>query len=159
MRKGPKPRINVCGHPERKHCGRGMCTECYQRFRCKTEPEFLERRAEYQRKYRQDQAFRIKEYAKKRVYNTQHREQNRESNRRRRYGLTAAQQKEMLAARPACEICNRLFGPALEPCIDHDHGSGRVRGVLCHTCNLGIGCLNDSLETLLSAAIYLERCA
>ena len=40
--------------------------------------------------------------------------------------------------------------------IDHDHVSGRVRGLLCKHCNVGIGMLKDSEEVLLSAVEYLR---
>lgn len=41
--------------------------------------------------------------------------------------------------------------------IDHDHLSGKIRGLLCYDCNLGLGRFKDSIERLLSAALYLER--
>lgn len=40
--------------------------------------------------------------------------------------------------------------------IDHDHLTGKVRGILCRSCNRGIGYLNDSPERLQKAATYLE---
>ena len=67
--------------------------------------------------------------------------------RARRYGLTAQQLETLLALRPGCWICGKLPPPPLHRrYIDHDHKTGRVRGVLCFTCNyrlLGKGALND----------------
>jgi len=40
--------------------------------------------------------------------------------------------------------------------IDHNHKSGKVRGLLCNSCNSGIGLLKDSPEILLSALEYLK---
>ena len=40
---------------------------------------------------------------------------------------------------------------------DHCHTSGKIRGLLCATCNLGIGCFKDSVTILKSAVEYLER--
>lgn len=40
--------------------------------------------------------------------------------------------------------------------IDHHHGSGRVRGLLCKHCNIGIGMLKDSPEICIAAANYLS---
>lgn len=41
--------------------------------------------------------------------------------------------------------------------VDHDHKTGKVRGILCHQCNLGIGLLGDCPLTLVDAAEYLAR--
>jgi len=40
---------------------------------------------------------------------------------------------------------------------DHDHETGVVRGRLCHSCNVGIGMLGDTIEGLESAIRYLQR--
>lgn len=42
-------------------------------------------------------------------------------------------------------------------CVDHDHTTGKVRGLLCHGCNVGIGLMRDSTENLRRAAAYLDR--
>lgn len=69
----------------------------------------------------------------------------------RLYGLTWEQATE-LRARTHCEIC----GSEARLDIDHDHETGRVRGVLCRRCNLGLGFLeNDNFLT--KAVAYLAR--
>lgn len=40
--------------------------------------------------------------------------------------------------------------------IDHDHETGKVRGLLCNNCNRAIGLLGDSVSTLLDAVEYLR---
>lgn len=40
--------------------------------------------------------------------------------------------------------------------VDHCHTSGKVRGLLCHNCNRGLGLLKDSIKNLESAKDYLE---
>lgn len=42
-------------------------------------------------------------------------------------------------------------------CADHDHNSGLPRGILCGSCNIGIGNLKDSIELLKKALEYLEK--
>ena len=42
-------------------------------------------------------------------------------------------------------------------CIDHDHKTGKIRGLLCDNCNKGLGCFKDSLESLDLASKYLKN--
>lgn len=39
--------------------------------------------------------------------------------------------------------------------IDHDHKTGKLRGLLCDRCNRGLGYLSDSVVLLLRAICYL----
>lgn len=41
--------------------------------------------------------------------------------------------------------------------VDHDHNTGLVRGLLCDTCNRGIGYLKEEVEILRNAIKYLEK--
>ena len=40
--------------------------------------------------------------------------------------------------------------------VDHCHKNGKVRGLLCRSCNLGIGQLRDDIEVLSNAITYLQ---
>lgn len=71
--------------------------------------------------------------------------------RARRYGLTISDLR-LVDTEDACAVCG---GPA--EVVDHDHVTGRVRGVLCNRCNRGIGLLGDSAPALMLAALYLVR--
>lgn len=73
------------------------------------------------------------------------------------YGLTSVELDDMrLAAAGACTICGKKYGNR-NLYIDHDHATGRVRGLLCRECNLGLAMFTDSPEKLRAAAVYLER--
>jgi len=78
----------------------------------------------------------------------------------RRYGLTGAQYAAEVAKRGGrCDICGRVpeskskIGQRLH--VDHDHVTGKVRGLLCLSCNMRAGILEGKLvqETL----DYLQR--
>jgi len=51
-----------------------------------------------------------------------------------------------------CLICNRKK----KLNVDHCHKTGKVRGLLCHLCNIGLGVFKDSPANLRNAAKYLE---
>lgn len=53
-----------------------------------------------------------------------------------------------------CLICRRKTKKLF---IDHCHETGKVRGLLCPTCNTGLGMLNDNLGNLNRAVEYLEK--
>lgn len=70
------------------------------------------------------------------------------------YGISLGQFIGMAVAQEAkCVIC-RGQGKLV---VDHCHTTGRVRGLLCRKCNLGIGHLKDSPEMLQRALAYLEK--
>lgn len=56
-----------------------------------------------------------------------------------------------------CAICSKplTVGRKNGPQVDHDHSSRDVRGILCGSCNYGLGCFGDSPERLESALNYL----
>jgi len=71
-------------------------------------------------------------------------------------GFTQADYDKMLAEQNgACKICECRQEKCLD--IDHDHKTGRVRGLLCHNCNLMLGNAHDDPETLAKAIKYLAR--
>jgi hypothetical protein len=77
------------------------------------------------------------------------------SHRRRIYGLNEEEYNNMiLSQNNLCAICNKPSNKTLH--IDHDHVTGRVRGLLCSNCNLGIGLLEEDLVVLNRAIEYLS---
>lgn len=47
-------------------------------------------------------------------------------------------------------------GKVKELSVDHDHVTGKIRGLLCHKCNVKLGHIED-IEFVLKAKIYLEK--
>ena len=75
----------------------------------------------------------------------------------RKYGLTKNQVDDMLQNQNnKCEICKKEFGENNRYCVDHDHNTGKVRGILCHPCNVSLGLIKDSIKTAQSMAKYLK---
>ncbi|MFG1604389.1 endonuclease VII domain-containing protein [Actinoplanes sp. NPDC049265] len=78
---------------------------------------------------------------------------NREYHLRRRYGIGQAEFDVMLAGQGGlCAIC----GAGDPQHVDHDHRTGRVRGILCFNCNGGLGQFRDNPVVLASAIEYLK---
>lgn len=74
-----------------------------------------------------------------------------------RYGITADEYDELLRSQDGgCGICGGQSTQGRRLAVDHDHSSGRVRGLLCSSCNVAIGALGDDLTSVLRAVRYLE---
>jgi len=72
------------------------------------------------------------------------------------HGLTLEDYDDLLAKQGGvCAICGEYRGRRLA--VDHDHTTGRVRGLLCDPCNQGIGFLDDDVSRLRAAIRYLTR--
>lgn len=58
-----------------------------------------------------------------------------------------------------CAICgtNKPNGRTNEFVVDHCHNTGKVRGLLCHPCNSGIGMFKDEVDILNKAILYLTK--
>jgi len=56
-----------------------------------------------------------------------------------------------------CGICTQPMVPGNDTCVDHDHATGRITGLLCRACNVGKGQLREDPLLLRAAADYLEQ--
>jgi len=109
-------------------------------------------------------------WSKNRVaYNQQHRDYyknsssyrnySRDRRLRAQYGITDEDYDRMLLQQGGgCAICGVTpkRGERRFP-VDHNHQTGRVRGILCRDCNLGIGRLKDDPELTEKATRYLRK--
>ena len=76
---------------------------------------------------------------------------------KKKYDITPQDYTEMLAEQDGnCGICGAPPGDS-RLCVDHNHRTGMVRGLLCFSCNVGIGNLRHDPWKLRAAADYLER--
>lgn len=78
---------------------------------------------------------------------------SRASRLRREYDMTETQYREMLAQQQGC--CAICAVKMESPHVDHCHVTGQVRGMLCRSCNHGLGNFRDNIQFLMNAAKYL----
>ncbi len=72
------------------------------------------------------------------------------------YGLTIADFDAMCVAQAECCLCCGKYVGWEKLVVDHDHKTGRVRGLLCSHCNSGLGLFDESKYKLEQAVLYLE---
>ena len=112
------------------------------------------------KKYRAEHKEEMAAYQKK--YQASNKEEKAAYGEKRRlmkgYGITLDVWSAMNTAQDGkCAICGGPpNGQYKKFHVDHDHATGTVRGLLCGTCNTGIGLLKDNTEILASAISYLK---
>jgi hypothetical protein len=113
-------------------------------------------KAEYLRQWRAKNPDKCKAY-----YDKRDKEDVREKAWLRRYGITRKWYDETLESQGgSCAICNTTeIGRKGHTHfhVDHNHYTGKVRGLLCDLCNRGLGYFKDNENLLAYAAEYLEK--
>lgn len=133
--------------PQNKDGRSGSCKTCDNVLKRAWKTANRKRHNENGRRWRESDPERYREY--KRRYLLQ-------SN----YGITPKEYDEMLAAQDGVCACCRTSDPGggrSNFCVDHCHETGRIRGVLCNTCNTAIGMLGDTVESIDRVAAYMHR--
>ena len=120
--KGTPPIVPRC-HPHKKHQAFGLCATCYRR-----------------------------QYAVKRreVDPTFDRYGGWDKHLNRMYGLTPDDFFKMLAEQDGhCQLCTMIPNEKYNNfCVDHDHTTGRIRGILCKFCNSKLGWYENRKESI-----------
>jgi hypothetical protein len=119
----------TCKHPDRPWYAKGVCHYCYHSvLRFKNDPG-----------RKKDGISR-----RKRVL-------------RRRYGISPEEYNQLFEAQGGvCAICHRPCRSGRALAVDHDHHTGKVRGLLCVCCNQAIGAFGDDPEVMSRALRYLR---
>lgn len=102
---------------------------------------------------------------RRRAWNAANRDKQKAANERmhlkRAYGMTPEEYRRMSDEQGGrCAACGDVpsgAGHCGRLHVDHDHETGAIRGLLCVTCNQGLGQFKDSVVRLRRAAMYLER--
>ena len=98
--------------------------------------------------------------ARLKIYFKEYRLKNREAIRHKRmlakFGIGSEDYAFMLGEQGGvCAICKRANDDGKPLAVDHCHSTGKVRGLLCSNCNVGIGHLRDSPTIMKSASEYI----
>lgn len=76
---------------------------------------------------------------------------------KRKYGISIEERDRLIESQNGlCAICKSTCRTGNKLSVDHSHVTGKVRGMLCANCNLGLGSFMDSISSLKSAVEYLE---
>jgi hypothetical protein len=123
-----------------------------------------QKRKEYMKQYGKQYYIdnKIELRKKQKVWNESHKNIIKKSTRKhtvKKYGLTLEQYDELFNKQEGkCAICGKHQSELKQAlCVDHDHITKKVRGLLCITCNRGIGYLNDNIQLLSQAINYLNN--
>lgn len=114
---------------------------------------------EYNRRYRQENRERILEKRRGCPKEAAYRRNGLPRRYATMYGITVEQAEALLQV-THCQVCDvelTVGRSNTARCIDHDHETGKVRGVLCGSCNKMLGFAKDNPETLLRAANYVNH--
>jgi Recombination endonuclease VII len=138
-------RRNYLSDPKRRAANKEYQAR-YHKEACQRSPEYREKRRAQALAYsrsRPPDPFLVKKY--------------REKYRDREYGLVPGQYDEMLALQGGkCLVCRRPPSKKKSLAVDHDHDTGRVRGLLCGQCNQTLGLVRESPRVLRALAKYIE---
>ena len=112
-------------------------------------------RREYRKIYNKQTAKKNAIYSKK--YRLENPEKSRNSTLIRKYGITLEDYNKMLKLQNnKCLICLRDF-IKFKGNVDHNHKTGKIRGILCPTCNRVLGLFKDDINRFQRAIDYLKK--
>ena len=146
------------GHLQKRRVSDGHCLECdcaYQKRKRKNRPEHVSqtRKVYYLKTRDRRLALAKKAYVR-------NKDKHKDRSLKTLYGISLNDYREMKKEQKhVCAICkskdtNKRTNAL---CVDHCHSTNQVRGLLCTSCNFGLGSFNDNEELLANAIAYLEQ--
>jgi len=118
-------------HPERKYFAKDKCRNCYNR-----DVDMVRNRTE--KRKGEQRTYAVCAWRRKTVGVSPE-----------EYAVQLAHQKGL------CAICDKPPETGQVLCLDHDHVTGKPRGLVCRRCNLALGLFKDNIEVILRALDYL----
>lgn len=108
------------------------------------------------KRWQKDNPEKKKEIGKR--YYKNHQENFKRYDIKRRYGLSHEDWLKIWETQDGkCAICEKKFANPSKTFVDHNHETGKIRGLLCPKCNLAIGLLNDDPKLMAKVIEYLLR--
>lgn len=97
--------------------------------------------------------------AKSKAYVANNPEKRKSTVLKNKYNIELSTYNKMLAAQNnLCKICKSSDpGPKGTFAVDHCHSTGKVRGLLCYSCNTGLGFFKDNIDNMIAATNYLKE--
>lgn len=127
--------VGTDGYKRTTDVYKAHCKECYRKKQNKNYHELPVEKQRYRRRKKNPEYHRAYKLKTK-------------------YGLTTEQFSAMIVEQNSCcKICNCFLD---NPQIDHNHTTGKIRGLLCRNCNTSLGLLNENVDTLRSMIDYLN---
>ncbi len=143
--------------PGTKDGYRGDCKDCF-RARAKARyPLVREANIARARKWREDNLERFQANQRRMRSTPEGKLRQRAGHLMRKFGMTIEQYDAMLEAQGGgCFICGRPPREDISLHVDHDHSTGKVRGILCFCCNNALADFQEDPELLRKAASYVS---
>lgn len=137
---------------------RGECKACNQAVKRERYLANREQFIEKARRWQLENPKRVREYRKERNARPEVKRRQRDAYYKRTYGITADEVDAMFADQNGqCAICRQTPERLAQMHVDHDHELGHLRGLLCSSCNQGLGQFGDDPALLLRAVVYLRQ--
>ena len=122
-----------------------------------------EKEKQYQKQYRKNHLKKRNKYEKElykndSIYRKHKKEKSRKNRFKRNYNLSHEDWLKIWETQgKKCLVCGKKFNKPSDACVDHNHKTGAIRGLLCTNCNLGLGLFKDNPRYLILAAEYLLK--
>lgn len=165
-------RMATC-HPDRAHIAKGLCSQCYERNRSRNRKRWQDNNEGHKAKCHPQRRnfgnglcktchhkkFLEDNPDKKQSYYERHKQNWLRYTLKNKFDISVEQYEKMLKEQNgACVICKQPEANRRQRLsVDHDHETGKVRGLLCQRCNSIIGMALENIEVLESAIQYIAR--
>ena len=135
-----------------KYCSKECYFKCYYRD---NKDKYAAKHKEY---YIQNKE--LLDQQKKQYYQNNkesHKRLARKSRLKLRYNISEKQYDDLIKSQNwLCMICNKCL-KSNKSAVDHDHRTGKIRGILCHLCNTSLGHFGDDIEGITKVVDYLIK--